>query len=187
MFTASNLNHLLHLVHPATPPQVVSSDQDQTQTASGQVGVSVGGGEGAEPESLSSLLNEIVFLNQQTVSTATAAKVSSVTDAAVGGAKEQSHAHIPQVSDSTSAMETEEVGLQGPQPGPPNDNTKDGSLAPPPLLQMKVGGVKVAATTNSGPAATAGTSGAGAEGEGGVAWRPMPRLAPLGLRGAPPS
>lgn len=139
---------------------MVSSDQDQV-------------GEGAESESLSSLLNEIVFLNQQTVSTATAA----VTDTAVGGAKEQSHAH----------METEEAGLEGPQPGPANDNTKDGSLAPPPLLQMKVGGVKVAATTNSGPAATAGTSGARAKGEGGVAWRPMPRLAPLGLRGAPPS
>ncbi|XP_022621816.1 MAX gene-associated protein-like [Seriola dumerili] len=176
-------------------------------SADHRVGLSVGGplgpgtrGDG-ETESLTSLLNEIVFLNQQTVSTAITAGVLSETDATVGGANEQGHARSPWAlqpdpdPDYTVTMETEEPGLQGhaetthvgPQTGLANENTKGGVLAPPPLLQMKVGGVKVAEPASSDGAAAAGRSGGGVRMEEGVAWRPMPRLVPLGLRGNLPS
>lgn len=106
---------------------------------------------------LTSLLDEIVFLNQQTVSTQ----------------EEEEEAHSPWLlqldsdSDEPVTMETEEAGLSDhrPLPGLPNGNTTGGVLVPPPLLQMKVGGAKVV-----DPAS-----------------RPMPRLVPLGLRGNPPS
>ncbi|XP_056248740.1 MAX dimerization protein MGA a isoform X5 [Seriola aureovittata] len=190
---------------PSTPAP--SSSLCPGLSADHRVGLSVGGplgpgsrGDG-ETESLTSLLNEIVFLNQQTVSTATTAGVLSETDATVGGANEQGHARSPWAlqpdpdSDYTVTMETEEPGLQGhaetmhvgPQTGQANENTKGGVLAPPPLLQMKVGGVKVAEPASSDRAAAAGRSVGGVRMEEGVAWRPMPRLVPLGLRGNPPS
>lgn len=120
--------------------------------------------EDRDNESLTSLLNEIVFLNQQTVNTRR---------------QEEEPPHSPWLlqldsdSDDTVTTETEEAGLNDqtqttrsrPLPGPANGNTTGGVLAPPPLLQMKVGGAKV-----MDPAS-----------------RPMPRLVPLGLRGNPPS
>ncbi|XP_039992476.1 MAX dimerization protein MGA a isoform X3 [Xiphias gladius] len=154
-----------------------------------------------ETETLTSLLNEIVFLNQQNVSVAVTAEVSSEADAAVGGGKRRVQAHTPWLlhldsdSDDTVAAEMEEAERQGhtettqaeAQTGPANGNTKGGVLAPPPLLQMKVGGAKVADAASSDESAAAGGSGGGGKTEGGVAWRPMPRLVPLGLRGNPPS
>lgn len=118
------------------------------------------GGE-SDGESLTSLLNEIVFLNQQTAST------------------QQQDDHGPWLlqldsdSDESITREMEEAGLNEPLhgaqgrllPGAANGNTTDGAQAPPPLLQMKVGGSKV----------------------GDPASRPMPRLVPLGLRGNQPS
>ncbi|XP_036927400.1 MAX dimerization protein MGA a isoform X7 [Acanthopagrus latus] len=178
---------------PAPPAPVVpvgsdlSSDQikdpDQSPTTRGpspppsfglgtglQAEVSMGGavepGEqqetGEETVSLTSLLNELVFLNQQTVA---------------GDQLEEAHAHSPWLlqldsdSEDTVAMETEEAGLNDHtettqsvlQPRTVNGNTTGGALAPPPLLQMKVGGANVADTAS----------------------RPMPRLVPLGLRGNP--
>uniref|UniRef100_W5N172 MAX gene-associated protein n=1 Tax=Lepisosteus oculatus TaxID=7918 RepID=W5N172_LEPOC len=56
------------------------------------------------------------------------------------------------------------------QQSPPQSG-KGGSLTPPPLLQMKAGIV---------PAAAASSRGTSNDGE--VSWRPMPRLAPLGLK-----
>lgn len=120
--------------------------------------------EDRDNESLTSLLNEIDFLNQQTVTTRR---------------QEEEPPHSPWLlqldsdSDDTVTTETEEAGLNDqtqttrsrPLPGPANGNTTGGVLAPPPLLQMKVGGAKV-----MDPAS-----------------RPMPRLVPLGLRGNPPS
>ncbi|KAM8737752.1 MAX dimerization protein MGA a isoform 5-T5 [Acanthopagrus schlegelii] len=117
---------------------------------------------GEETVSLTSLLNELVFLNQQTVA---------------GDQLEEAHAHSPWLlqldsdSEDTAAMETEEAGLNDHtettqsvlQPRTVNGNTTGGALAPPPLLQMKVGGANVADTAS----------------------RPMPRLVPLGLRGNP--
>ncbi|XP_014908013.1 MAX dimerization protein MGA a isoform X3 [Poecilia latipinna] len=112
----------------------------------------------SDNESLSSLLSEIVFLNQQTVATATTAVIDPPV---VGGSEEQKHASE--------------------HPGPILGNANEGVLAPPPLLHMKVGGAKEA-RLGSNNEATVG--GAGAVG---VAWRPMPRLVPLGLRGNSPS
>jgi len=129
--------------------------------------------EGPLDESLTSILNEIVFLNQQTVTSP-----ENPEDALVGGATEQEHAHKPWLleldSDSDDLTDSTLSQLIG--------NTH--VLAPPPLLQMKVGGVKAADPPSSDVAA------GGEEGgrrRGGVAWRPMPRLVPLGLRGNPPS
>lgn len=73
-------------------------------------------------------------------------------------------------SDEPVASETEEAGLadsaQVCESRPANGNiTNGGALVPPPLLQMRVGGATVVDSTS----------------------RPMPRLVPLGLRGAPPT
>ncbi|AWP15925.1 putative MAX gene-associated protein-like [Scophthalmus maximus] len=143
---------------------------------------------GGATQSLMSLLDEIVILNQQTTATP-----SLEIDHAVGGAEKRGHAHGRELGlDNTVTVETEEAGLQGqmeitqtdPQSGPANGNTKSGAPAPPPLLQMKVGGATVAEPA-SGDRVSAGDGG-GREG-GAVAWRPMPRLVPLGLRGNTPS
>ncbi|XP_075941314.1 MAX dimerization protein MGA a isoform X2 [Anarhichas minor] len=139
-----------------------------------------------EDESLTSLLNEIVFLNQQTVPLSS--ENPSSEEAAVGGATEQGHAHSPWLleldSDSDDLMETTWGGRQL---GPANENAN--ALAPPPLLQMKVGGAKVADPPSSDRAAGGEDEGGGggSRREGCVAWRPMPRLVPLGLRGNAPS
>lgn len=147
----------------------------------------------ADHESLTSLLNEIVFLNQQTVATLKPSSEAGQLEeaAAVSGAEEQGHApHSPWLlqldSDSDDALSTEMTQSE-PQPGPANG--KGGALAPPPLLQMKVGGAKVTVPASSdGAAGGEGEGiGRGAKRGGGVAWRPMPRLVPLGLRGNPPS
>ena len=203
LFTATNFNNLLQLVQPSVnqqtpqapplhqqapplpPPSVVSvgsdvsSDQIRDRTTpppSQSLGQSA---DVAEHESLSSLLNEIVFLNQQSITTATTTSPG-----------EEHDTHSPWLlqldSDSDDAIttETEEAGLHDhtetaeaeTQPGPSNGITTGSVVAPPPLLQMKVGRAKVA-----DPASSDGASGRGG------AWRPMPRLVPLGLRGAPPS
>lgn len=140
----------------------------------------------AEPESrgknksLPLLLDELVFLNQQ---------VGKHQDAAaVDGADEEGHTHSPWMLQLDSDSDTDGVG--------PNLNTetmlttpgspKGGVLAPPPLLQMKVGGAKVASPGNMEREGTVAGVEEG-QGHGGVAWRPMPRLVPLGLRGNAPS
>lgn len=137
-------------------------------------------GSRGENKSLPSLLDEFVFLNQQ---------VEKKQDAAaVDGADEEGHTHSPWMLQLDSDSDTDGAG--------PNLNTetmlttpgspKGGVLAPPPLLQMKVGGAKVASPVNR---EGEGTVPGGEEGRGhrGVAWRPMPRLVPLGLRGNAPS
>ncbi|XP_069008865.1 MAX dimerization protein MGA a isoform X1 [Embiotoca jacksoni] len=158
-----------------------------------------------ENESLKSLLNEIVFLNQQTVATGTTAGVplpgtpSSQDVAVQGEAEKQGHAHSPWLLqlDSDNAVDTDMAGVgfnghtetmqTGMQMGLANGNAKGSVLAPPPLLQMKVGGARVMDPTSSDGAAAA-VGGGGEEGkEGGMTWRPMPRLVPLGLRGNLPS
>lgn len=103
-----------------------------------------------EDESLTSLLDELFFLNQQN---------SSSEEAAVA----------PTTRDET-------------QLAPATKNAD--ALAPPPPLQMKVGGAKVVDAAGVGVGGKGG--GGGWRREGGVAWRPMPRLVPLGLRGNPP-
>ncbi|TNN28155.1 hypothetical protein EYF80_061697 [Liparis tanakae] len=129
--------------------------------------------EGPLDESLTSILNEIVFLNQQTVTSP-----ENPEDALVGGATEQGHAHKPWLleldSDSDDLTDSTRPQLIG------NAHV----LAPPPLLQMKVGGVKAAEPPSS---AVAADGEEGGRRQGGVAWRPMPRLVPLGLRGNPTS
>lgn len=116
-----------------------------------------------DQESLTSLLNEIVFLNQQTASSRQ---------------EEEERAHSPWLlqldsdSDDPITTETEEAGpkdhtlKESRTPlRPAHGTATGGTLVPPPLLQMKVGGGNVAAP----------------------AGRPMPRLVPLGLRGNPPT
>lgn len=192
---------------PEPPPSAegASSSPCPASSTDHRAEVTEGGAQGAEhqqetreDESLTSLLNEIVFLNQQTVTAATAEEMllpgqPFSEDTVVGGDMEQGHAHSPWLleldSDSDDATETEKAGLNdytdmtpsGLQPGPADVNAKVGVLAPPPLLQMKVGGAKVA-----DPASSDGAEGGGRR-EDGVAWRPMPRLVPLGLKGNPPS
>lgn len=61
---------------------------------------------------------------------------------------------------------------------PPPGTTKGGALTPPPLLQMKLGGVAMVADNSER---------AEENRESEVAWRPMPRLAPLGLKSNPQS
>ncbi|XP_076605255.1 MAX dimerization protein MGA a isoform X2 [Chaetodon auriga] len=139
--------------------------------------------------SLTSLLNEIVFLNQQAVTTVMTADFPLPgKPSCEAGQRVEGHAHSPWVlqldSDSDDAVTVTETA-QSLEPGPANGNPTGGVLAPPPLLQMKVGGAKMVDPTSSDGAAE-GESGSGG-GREGVAWRPMPRLVPLGLRGHPPS
>ncbi|TMS21242.1 hypothetical protein E3U43_015215 [Larimichthys crocea] len=169
-----------HLVPEAPPPQVDSAGSDRIKD---QNQVMVGGA--PDSECLTSLLNEIVFLNQQVVTTATTTGVPSPRRlSSEVGPQDEGHAHNPWLlqldsdSDDTVTLETVEAGLNnGPQPA--NENTTSGVLAPPPLLQMKVGGAKVTDSATNHEATE--------EGVGGTAWRPMPRLVPLGLRGNPAS
>ncbi|XP_061762000.1 MAX dimerization protein MGA a isoform X2 [Nerophis ophidion] len=84
-------------------------------------------------------------------------------------------------TDQTSMVAYGEVGLNGHMAT--DESLKGAVLTPPPLLHMKVGGAKMEAHPN-----TVMSSGPGTEPRGdGVSWRPMPRLVPLGLKGAPPT
>ncbi|KAK2826846.1 hypothetical protein Q5P01_021060 [Channa striata] len=144
-----------------------------------------------ESESLTSILSEIVFLNQQhTVSMATPEGVSSPEKCPREDENEDERAdpHSPWFlqldsdSDDTVTTETEQVGINRPQPRPVNGNTSastSGVLVPPPLLQMNGSGAKLTSPTSSSTA----TGGGGGSREGDVTWRPMPRLVPLGMRG----
>lgn len=113
-------------------------------------------------ESLSSLLNEIVYLNQQTVT----ARPQEEEQTDVCGLLQ-----LDPDSDDTVTLDLGKAGLNdlvqmtlsGELPGPADANTTCGALAPPPLLQMKAGMSKVVDPSS----------------------RPMPRLVPLGLRGNP--
>lgn len=131
-------------------------------------------------ESLTSLLDELVFLNQQ------AEKQQDVK--AVGGPEEEGHLHSPWMLQLDSDSDTEGVGPDlhteemGSSAEPEPDTSKGGVLSPPPLLQMKVGGTKEASTSSSDGDGIVGAR-RGGRTHGGVAWRPMPRLVPLGLRG----
>ncbi|XP_026195007.1 MAX dimerization protein MGA a isoform X3 [Anabas testudineus] len=141
---------------------------------------------GAGTESLKSLLNEINFLNQQTLTAVTPVSSPGRRSPEVD-AEQQDHPHSPWVlqldsdSDDAVTMETEVAGITVHQKAPTNECNDSGVLAPPPLLQMHVGGAKVVCPANrNGPA---GGGAVGRSTEEGVAWRPMPRLVPLGLRG----
>ncbi|XP_062252885.1 MAX dimerization protein MGA a isoform X2 [Platichthys flesus] len=205
--TFSEASNRLHLPQPpqgVSAGPVLPSDQilDQAPSSSSTLcpGLSVDcgaefGSLGVGPKTRAdggtespTSLNEIVSVNQRTVSTA---GVSYEVDHAVGGAKEQGHTHsLGLDSDNSAAIETEQGSLQGhtemtqtgPQTGPTDGNNTGNALAPPPLLQRKVGGAKVFDPASSDRA----TAGERRE-EGVTAWRPMPRLVPLGLRGNPPS
>ncbi|XP_026164161.1 MAX dimerization protein MGA a isoform X2 [Mastacembelus armatus] len=138
----------------------------------------------SETASLSSLLDEIVFLNQQTAGVPLPEKQSSE----VGRPRQQDHTHSPLFlhleCDNTVSMEMVEAGLNGYMTPTKmaNWDSKGDVLAPPPLQQMKTGGAKVDPSQSDNTAAV----GEGRR-KGGVAWRPMPRLVPLGLRGNPSS
>ncbi|XP_051942045.1 MAX dimerization protein MGA a isoform X2 [Hippocampus zosterae] len=82
----------------------------------------------------------------------------------------------PTVSRSASPLER--------QPAPKEEATglNGHALAPPPLLHMKAGGGPADCPPPAQPPAPQTTPAAE-----GVSWRPMPRLVPLGLRGAPPT
>ncbi|XP_033935114.1 MAX gene-associated protein isoform X2 [Pseudochaenichthys georgianus] len=151
-----------------------------------------------DDEGLMSLLNEIDFLNQRTVTTAsTTTSVLLPGLSSGGGAKEEKGAAL-----SPWALELDSDSEESTT----TENAKGGGgvLAPPPLQQMKVGGAeKVMEPANSdGEEEEEGgggeeeeeeeEGGGGGGGEekkdgGQMAWRPMPRLVPLGLRGNPPS
>ncbi|KAM8916660.1 MAX dimerization protein MGA a isoform 2-T8 [Spinachia spinachia] len=108
-----------------------------------------------EDDSLTSLLDELFFVNQQNSS-----------------------------SEEGGVAALTETTQDGTQPTPAIKKTD--ALAPPPLLQMKVGGAKLLEAPGSDVAAGGKEGGGGGwRREGGVAWRPMPRLVPLGLRGNP--
>ncbi len=192
--------------HPSqtdTPPESPPSTQGVSSCPGGRTGCQAGAGEAREDpdESLTSLLNEIVFLNQQAVTTVTTAERQS----SEVGQQEEGHAHSPWLlqldsdsNDTVTIEEEEEAGLNDhtettqsrPLPGPADGNTTGSTLAPPPLLHMKVGGVTVVdpPTSSNGAEGGEGEIGGRREGrEGSLAWRPMPRLVPLGLRGNPPS
>ncbi|KAL7380110.1 hypothetical protein ABVT39_011908 [Epinephelus coioides] len=203
--------------HTDTTSEAPPSTQDPSSTpcpgasADRQAEVTEAGPVGAEPqqetrddESLTSLLNEIVFLNQQAVTTAETplSGKPSPGDDVMDEDEEYGRANSPWLleldSDSDETIGTEmgaaavndhtDMTPGGPQLGPVNGNAKGGVLAPPPLLQMKVGGAKVADPASCDEAAGGeGEGEGGGKREGGVAWRPMPRLVPLGLRGNPPS
>uniref|UniRef100_A0A3P8VXC4 MAX dimerization protein MGA n=1 Tax=Cynoglossus semilaevis TaxID=244447 RepID=A0A3P8VXC4_CYNSE len=112
------------------------------------------------PEGLKTLLNELVFLNQNTVSTATKVEMSSEAVNVEGEGC---------VKVNCTPQKTEGAMLQEHTEGTPsrttNGNTTKVVLTPPPLLQMKV---------------------AGGHDDASPSWRPMPRLVPLGVKGAPP-
>ncbi|XP_059209138.1 MAX dimerization protein MGA a isoform X4 [Centropristis striata] len=156
-------------------------------TAAGPPGVGHPGSR--DDVGLTSLLNELVFLNQQTTTTAS---LESPERPCSEDAAEAGHAHgawlLELDSDSDEAGGTKEEELldhEEEQPGTADGISKAGALAPPPLLQMKVGGAKVSDAASSDGAAA--EEGGGGWAERGMAWRPMPRLVPLGLRGLPPS
>ncbi|XP_017293151.1 MAX dimerization protein MGA a isoform X2 [Kryptolebias marmoratus] len=133
-----------------------------------------------DSESLSTLLDEIVFLNQKTVASATAPEKLLCEDP--GGAGEQAR---PPDSVDPRLIDLTETDAEGEQPGPDSVNTNCGVLAPPPLLHMKMGGAKVGGLSRSDGAAADGVG--SVRGGGGGGWRPMPRLVPLGVRGNSPS
>lgn len=141
-----------------------------------------------ESESLSSLLNEIVFLNQTSV-VAAAQNTEKLSIQDPGGAAAQTHTPGTQLRQLDSVdpgpIDLTETGNKAEQPGPDSVNTNCGVLAPPPLLHMKMGGAKVGSLTKIDSTAV---EGAGSMGDGkGVGWRPMPRLVPLGVQGNSPS
>ncbi|KAK0140667.1 hypothetical protein N1851_022337 [Merluccius polli] len=144
-----------------------------------------------EGEGLSSLLNELSFLNQNHTPPADQPLFSSVprplcsslgggVGGGGGGARE------PLLKPSLSnedLMEAARVNghmqsADGPEPNGyaalhyPQCSSKGDTLTPPPLLQMKVGGAKLSKSTNERAAG---------------AWKPMPRLAAMGVKGGPPT
>lgn len=125
-----------------------------------------------ESASLSSLLDEIVFLNQKAVAMATSPQRPERLALRDSG--------VPRQPDSVDPGLIETPGNRGEQPGP-DSNTNCGVLAPPPLLHMRMGGAKASSEDAAGDRAGGGRGG------GGVGWRPMPRLVPLGVRGNSPS
>ncbi|KAG7277786.1 hypothetical protein CRUP_023074 [Coryphaenoides rupestris] len=154
---------------PSLPPTESSS---QTQPEEEQQVEEV------EGEGLSHLLNELSFLNQNhspLLSPAPGAPHPSL-----GGGVRRSGLGPSLLSEDL--MEATQAnghmqGADGPQPNrygalqDPQCSLKADKLTPPPLLQMKLGGANVRLS-----------SGVRTEGT----WKPMPRLAAMGLKGGPP-
>nr|XP_054597873.1 MAX dimerization protein MGA a isoform X4 [Nothobranchius furzeri] len=109
-------------------------------------------------------------------------ELSEQTFSVLGKVTELRHAPQSQAANIKSVSDTSNWGVKS---GPTVECTNGGVLAPPPLLHMKAGQAKVVDLPSSeGTAVEGGESGVG---NGGVTWRPMPRLVPLGLRGNSPS
>ncbi|CAJ1074947.1 MAX gene-associated protein-like isoform X4 [Xyrichtys novacula] len=116
---------------------------------------------------LTSLLHEIDFLNSKSLE----AELKEE-GGAVGRDLEQGGPWLLELdSDSEDAATMDTL----------KNHEPPSLLTPPPLQQMKVGGVKEAE-----PAITDEAGGGVEIGQGGVSWRPMPRLVPLGLKGHAP-
>ncbi|KAM9355023.1 MAX dimerization protein MGA a [Pholidichthys leucotaenia] len=132
-----------------------------------------------EAESLTSLLKEIVFLNQQNGTVPPSLQKADISGP--GGPKEYGPAHGPELvrfgSDSDNTEVITEITQTAVQQTP--EDGKVHVLAPPPLLQMKLN-----SAVNSDCSSEGTTEG---RTEAGQVWRPMPRLVPLGLRGNQPS
>ncbi|XP_068195672.1 MAX dimerization protein MGA a isoform X2 [Antennarius striatus] len=115
-------------------------------------------------ECLTSLLNELVFLNQQGIAPGRQEEEGPHGPCVLQLDSDPEDPPTTEIEEKATLSDRTEMIQTKPLPGPANGNTV-GILAPPPLLQMKVGGAKVV-----DPAS-----------------RPMPRLVPLGLRGNAPS
>ncbi|XP_056152271.1 MAX gene-associated protein-like [Lampris incognitus] len=181
------------------PPEKMEHFLEEKEMMGGKevAGDREGEEESSFEESLTSLLNELVFLNQHICNTdelSTGVSFLGGPEEFIGGAEEEkelgkkpNHSQpvspLPQEQDEDwSRSTTEEVvvlnchaqtgHLQNPQ-----CTAKPGAPTLPPLLQMKVGegGAKGEESTNER------TGGNGR----GLTWRPMPRLVPLGLKTNP--
>lgn len=204
--TESTRHHLTQ-PGPGAPPVLFSRNQEPTRTHRPASSYSPflrmdsdlqpsGGPPGPDPqqnpesESLSSLLDEIVFLNQTTVTKAAAVqKPEKLSIQAPGGAAAQTRTPRSRLKKLNSVdpgpIDLTESGNEAEQPGPDSVNTNCGVLAPPPLLHMKMGGAKVGSLTRVDSTGVEGVGSVG--GSGSVGWRPMPRLVPLGVQGTSPS
>lgn len=157
----------------------VTDSMDEPDNSLSKADDSVGQLDGSlkEASALTSLLHEIDFLNQQNAAGTAGLEAELQEDSdAVDVALDQGEPWMLQLdsdSEDTATMESETETMKS--------QVQSGFLTPPPLLQMKVGGIKEAK-----PALTELATGEGG-GEKGLSWKPMPRLVPLGLRGHAPS
>ncbi|XP_041669410.1 MAX dimerization protein MGA a isoform X3 [Cheilinus undulatus] len=153
-----------------TPPPQECPTESSPILGSGLRAATLGGG----ADGLTSLLDEIHFLNQQPIISETTQDEAELQEecGTLGGEPEQGGPWLLELdSDSDDAVPMEKAETADSQ-----SELRHVVKTPPPLLQMKVGGAREAELSSS--------EGGGDRGrEEGVSWRPMPRLVPLGLRG----